>query len=123
MRVLARHALQTHGYTVLDAGQGDKVLYIAEAYAGTIHLLVTDVVMPVMSGSELAERLAAARPSVKVLYLSGYTDDAVIRHGVLQSETAFLQKPFTPICSRGRSVGYWMNKNKETRGRPTKRRS
>jgi PAS domain S-box-containing protein len=96
LRALARHVLQMHGYTVLEAGQSDKALSIAEGYRGTIHLLVTDVVMPVMSGRQLAERLAAVRPGVKVLYLSGYTDDAVVRHGVLQAETAFLQKPFTP---------------------------
>jgi DNA-binding response OmpR family regulator len=96
VRALARHVLQMHGYRVLEAGQGDKALEIAEGYKGTIHLLVTDVVMPVMGGRQLAERLAATRPGVNVLYLSGYTDDAVIQHGVLQAEMAFLQKPFGP---------------------------
>ena len=96
VRALARHALQMHGYTVLETGQSDQALAIAEQYKETIHLLVTDVVMPVMSGRQLAERLAAIRPGVKVLYMSGYTNDAIIRHGVLQAETAFLQKPFTP---------------------------
>lgn len=96
VRALARHVLQLHGYTVLEASQGDKALEIAEEYRGTIHLLVTDVVMPVMSGRQVAERLADIRPGTKILFLSGYTDDAVVRHGVLEAQVAFLQKPFTP---------------------------
>ncbi len=96
LRALARHALELNGYTVLEAGHGKKALHIAEEFKRTIHLLVTDVVMPVMGGRQLAERLVMLRPDVKILYLSGYTDDAVIRNGVLQAEAAFLQKPFTP---------------------------
>jgi two-component system cell cycle sensor histidine kinase/response regulator CckA len=96
LRALARHVLEMQDYTVLEANQSEKALRIAEQHAGTIHLLLTDVVMPGMSGRLLAERVTAIRPGVKVLYLSGYTDDAVVRHGVLQAETAFLQKPFTP---------------------------
>jgi|SRR5579885_2042090 len=92
---LARHVLEMHGYTVLEASNPEKAIRIAEAHKGTIHLLVTDVVMPALSGRQLVERLAALRPGMKVLYLSGYTDDAVVRHGVLQEQTAFLQKPFT----------------------------
>jgi two-component system, cell cycle sensor histidine kinase and response regulator CckA len=96
LRSLTRHILRMHGYKVLEASQGEKALRVAEEYDGTIHLLVTDVVMPVLSGRQLAERLGVVRPNVKVLYLSGYMDDAVVRHGVLQAEMAFLQKPFTP---------------------------
>ncbi len=84
------------GYVVLEARQGAEALEISNRHAGTIHLLVTDVVMPQMSGRELAQRLATLRPELKVLYMSGYTDDAIVRHGVLASGIAFLSKPFTP---------------------------
>jgi two-component system cell cycle sensor histidine kinase/response regulator CckA len=98
LRALASRILGGHGYRVVEAGNGESALAAAEAFAGAIHLLVTDVVMPGMSGRQLAERLVAVRPAVKVLYMSGYTDDAVVRHGILQAETPFLQKPFTPAA-------------------------
>jgi two-component system, cell cycle sensor histidine kinase and response regulator CckA len=96
LRSLARLALQAHGFKVLEARNGQEALDLCENHHEPIHLVVTDVVMPKISGRQLAERLLALRPSLKVLYLSGYTDDAVFRHGVLESGMPFLQKPFTP---------------------------
>lgn len=98
LRAFARQVLQSAGYTVLEAGNGPEALALVEEYHGHIHLLVTDVVMPQMSGRQLAERLLATRFGLKVLYISGYTDDAVVRHGVLQAEVSFLQKPFSPAA-------------------------
>lgn len=96
VRALTQHVLQTCGYKVLEAAHGGEAIRIAEKHAGSIDLLITDVVMPGIGGRLVAERVVALKPGTKVLYLSGYTDDAVVRHGVLQSEAAFLQKPFTP---------------------------
>ena len=95
LRELAREVLEQSGYLVLEAAGGEDALRVAGAHEGTIHLLLTDVVMPGMSGRAVAERLAPSRPGMKVLYTSGYTDDAVFQRGVLPEGTAFIQKPFT----------------------------
>jgi PAS domain S-box-containing protein len=94
VRELVSEYLSARGYQVLDASDGQQALDIAAAHPGKIQLLITDVVMPRLSGRELAARLTAARPDLKVLYISGYTDDSVFRHGVLQGGMDFLQKPF-----------------------------
>ena len=96
VRGLAGEVLEGNGYTVLAARHSKDAFLASGRQEGSIHLLVTDVVMPGLSGRELAERLASSRPTMKVLYISGYTDDAVVRHGVLVEGAAFLQKPFTP---------------------------
>ncbi len=104
VRQLATSALRTYGYSVLEAADGQQALKLAKARTGTdIHLLVTDVVMPAMGGRELVDGLVAIHPETKVLYMSGYTDDAIVHHGVLEEGTEFLQKPFTPV-TLGRRV-------------------
>jgi DNA-binding NtrC family response regulator len=80
----------------LEAGNGEEAPGLAAGHAGPIHLLLTDVVLPGLGGKALAEQVAAVRPDLKVIYMSGYTDDAIARHGVLRPEVAFLQKPFSP---------------------------
>jgi two-component system, cell cycle sensor histidine kinase and response regulator CckA len=96
VRNVALSILRRHGYRVLVAQSAPEALALCDLESGAIDLLLTDVVMPHLSGAELAKRIAHSRPEIKVLCMSGYTDDSVIRHGVLQSDMPFLQKPFTP---------------------------
>jgi two-component system, cell cycle sensor histidine kinase and response regulator CckA len=95
VRTLARLILSRSGYKVLEAQNGGEALLICQSQQGPIDIMVTDVVMPNMSGHELAGRLTPLRPEMKVLYLSGYADGAIVHHGLIDAETPFLQKPFT----------------------------
>lgn len=96
VRNMTREILQESGYQVLEAKHGDEALLVSERHNGPIHLMLSDVVMPRMSGRELAEQLSPTRTEMKVLYMSGYTDDAIVHHGVLDEGMAFIEKPFTP---------------------------
>ena len=96
VRGMTREALESQGYTVLAASRGHEALEILKRHAGPVHLVVTDVVMPHMNGGELAQRLRAACRGIRVLFISGYTDDSVLRHGVTDSELEFLSKPYRP---------------------------
>ncbi len=95
VRELAREYLEMSGYSVIEAENGTAALELAARHTGPIHLLMTDVVMPGISGRELAERVTQIRPGIKVLYMSGYTDQSVVRHGILQTDAVLLQKPFS----------------------------
>ena len=95
VRAFAERVLEDEGYTVLAAPSGEEALRLAAAFHGTIDLLLTDVVMSGINGRLVAERLAETRPDVTVIYMSGYTDDMVVRTGVVAAGATFLQKPFT----------------------------
>ncbi len=95
VRILASHILNEQGYKVLEAKNGEEALSISENENGNIELVLTDVIMPGITGKELAEQLVSTHPNLKVIYFSGYTDDAIVRHGVLEEGIHFIQKPFT----------------------------
>jgi CheY-like chemotaxis protein len=95
VRGFARRTLEAYGYTVLEAAGGAEALTIAASHSGPIALLLTDVVMPGLQGHQLAAQLTAARPELRVLYVSGFTDNSVIHHGVSEHGVAFLPKPFS----------------------------
>jgi two-component system, cell cycle sensor histidine kinase and response regulator CckA len=95
LRAVARRSLEAAGYNILEAVNGDEAMRVAAQHAGDIHLLLTDVVMPKMSGRAVAQELSKQRPEIAVLYMSGYTDNAIVHHGVLDAGTHFIAKPFT----------------------------
>ena len=96
VRTLAEAVLQSAGYTVLAAEGPDEALALCSTHSGAIDLLLTDLVMPGMNGRELAERVTASWPQIQVLYMSGYTGDVIVRHGIVSDGVPYLQKPFTP---------------------------
>jgi CheY-like chemotaxis protein len=96
VRSLVHQVLQRSGYNVLEAQHGAEALRIVLQYPDSIHLLLTDLVMPLMGGRDLAKRLIGMGKDIKVLYTSGHTDDSAIRQGELEPGTDFIQKPFTP---------------------------
>ena len=100
LRKIAKRSLEAAGYTVLIAASGEEALAACARRPGKIHLLLTDVVMPRMGGGALAQEIIRTRPTLKVLYMSGYTDEAIDHHGVLDAGAHFLGKPFTAAALR-----------------------
>jgi DNA-binding response OmpR family regulator len=102
VRRFIRTLLQSSGYAVIDAASGDEALSIVAARGGGIRLLITDVVMPRMSGRELAEKVRALCPDIDLLYVSGYTDDAIVQHGITARAINYIQKPFNTTAFLGK---------------------
>ena len=98
VRNLASRILSAYGYTVIEAADGQSALGLIQENQASIHLLITDVVMPRMSGRQLADQMPSTHPGIKVLYMSGYTDDAIVHHGIVDADIEFIQKPFTPAA-------------------------
>jgi CheY-like chemotaxis protein len=96
VRELARRSLARHGYVVLEAAGPAEALEVCASHRGRIDVLLSDVVMPGLSGPELAREVVALRPEIRTLFMSGYTDEALAQHGVLEADVAFIEKPFTP---------------------------
>ena len=96
VRALAGHVLRSAGYAVVEAGDGGEAVRVCERHVGAVDLLITDVVLPQLGGAELADTLCALRRGMRVLFMSGYPDDDLVRKGVLRSKVAFIQKPFSP---------------------------
>jgi CheY-like chemotaxis protein len=97
LRELTRIFLQGYGYKVLEASNAEQAIQTAEGFSGSIDLLLTDVVMPGMSGRQLAENISSKRPQTKIIYMTGYTDDMVVQYKVLEPGVKLLQKPFTKV--------------------------
>jgi len=124
VRAVTRQLLERNGYTVLEAPDGAAALALVDGAAGGRHidLLLTDVIMPGMSGRELAAQLNARRPNLRVLFMSGYTDDAVVRHGMLEPGLAYLEKPFRPTALLRKVRGVLRERDPDTQRKPEKNR-
>ena len=113
VRDMVAEILRLAGYNVLEARNGAEALEVVGGFPGPIHVLVTDVIMPVMNGRELAKRLVVLRPGLKVLYVSGYVADVLAREAIDEAEAAFLAKPFTPAALAARVKELLMDEGKE----------